>query len=214
LADSDREIVLAKITEVPIIPIVTTSSVDNGFRVATALRTGGLRSIEVTLRSSSGLGAITKIRERTDLLIGAGTVRSPDDVIAAKAAGAHFLVSPGITPDLAMAAQDSEILLVPGVASPSELMLALSLGLTHVKVFPIAQLGGSSYLRALAGPFSDARFMPSGGVTLESAVEFMRLPHVFAVGGGWMLPKSANDRGGIGEIEGSVHQIVTTIMSQ
>ncbi|GAA3639230.1 bifunctional 4-hydroxy-2-oxoglutarate aldolase/2-dehydro-3-deoxy-phosphogluconate aldolase [Microbacterium awajiense] len=174
-----------------IVPVVTFDDAAGAPALATALVAGGITSIEVTLRTVAGLDAIAALRDRTDIVVGAGTVRSADDVHAAVAAGARFVVCPGLADEIVSAAADLAVPVLPGIATGSELLEAWSLGLHHVKLFPAETLGGLDAVRALAAPFPEMSFMPSGGVSARNAREYLSHPAVFAISGSWMVPSDA-----------------------
>jgi 2-dehydro-3-deoxyphosphogluconate aldolase/(4S)-4-hydroxy-2-oxoglutarate aldolase len=172
-----------------VLPVVTIDSVSDAVPLAEALLAGGLRAIEVTLRTPAGLGCIEAIAAKVpDMVVGAGTVLSPADLRAVAAAGAQFALSPGATPDLLEAARTSPIPFVPGVASASEVMCVLAAGLTTMKLFPAAILGGPAMLKALNGPLGQAMFCPTGGVSLDNASTYLAEPNVLCVGGTWIAP--------------------------
>ena len=160
--------------------------------LATALYRGGLKVLEVTLRTEYGLQAIADIGQALpDAVVGAGTVITPDDVKTARQAGARFLVSPGCTPRLLASAQAEDIALLPGVNTPSEAMLLLEQGLRHLKFFPAEAAGGVAMLKSIAGPLPQLRFCPTGGINTQNAASYLDLPNVACVGGTWMLDKRA-----------------------
>lgn len=172
-----------------VLPVVTIESVDDAVPLARALLAGGLNAIEVTLRTTAGLACIEAIAaEVPDMLVGAGTVLSAADLRAVAAAGAKFALSPGSTPQLLEAAKTSPIPFVPGVASASEVMAVLAAGLTTMKLFPAAILGGPAMLKALNGPLGQAMFCPTGGVSLDNANTYLAEPNVLCVGGTWIAP--------------------------
>jgi 2-dehydro-3-deoxyphosphogluconate aldolase/(4S)-4-hydroxy-2-oxoglutarate aldolase len=155
-----------------------------------ALAAAGGRVIEVTFRTAAAERAIAGVAEEGGLLVGAGTVIRPQQVDAAHAAGARFIVSPGFSLAVVERCLELALPVVPGVASASEIMAALAAGLSLVKLFPAEPLGGLALLRALHGPFPDVRFIPTGGLTEENAPGYLRLPYVPAIGGSWMVPPS------------------------
>jgi 2-dehydro-3-deoxyphosphogluconate aldolase/(4S)-4-hydroxy-2-oxoglutarate aldolase len=177
---------------VSVVPVLTIDREEDAVPLAYALFEGGLRLIEVTLRTPAALGAIAVIaRELPQIVVGAGTVQRPADVVQACAAGARFLVSPGMTAELAAAALATDLPYLPGVATPSEVMAARDLGISFLKLFPAEAIGGLALLRALAPVFSGVAFCPTGGVDERSAREYLALPNVPTVGGSWMAPKEA-----------------------
>ena len=177
--------------QTPLIPLVTVTDAHHALPLADALSRGGLHLIEIAMRSEAALEAIEIVRrERPRLVVGAGTVRSVDDLQRAVAAGASFVVTPGLTPELASAVRDLDLPLLPGAASPSEIMTLCEQGFFVQKLFPIARLGGTRYLRDLSGPFPDVRFVPSGGVAADDTSSYLALDNVLAVSGSWMAPTS------------------------
>lgn len=171
----------------PVIPVFTPDDVDDAVQVAQALFRGGLPVIEVTLRTPRALDAIKAMVEAVpDAVVGAGTVLTPAQMEAAKAAGARFAVSPGATPTLYAAARDADLPYLPGVATGSELILGLEHGLDTFKFFPAVQAGGAALLSAWHGPFADVRFCPTGGISAQTAPQFLHLPNVLCVGGSWL----------------------------
>ena len=160
--------------------------------LARALLDGGLPLLEVTLRTPAALAAIAAIaREVPQVVVGAGTVQRPADVVQACTAGARFLVSPGMTPELAAAALATELPYLPGVATPSEVMTARDLGISFLKLFPAEAVGGLALLQALAPVFPGVAFCPTGGIDERSAAKYLALPNVPMVGGSWMAPREA-----------------------
>lgn len=175
-----------------VIPVVTIERERDAVPLARALAEGGLRVIEVALRTPAALAAIALIaRELPGVAVGAGTVTRAADVAAAVHAGARFLVSPGTTPELAAAALAAELPYLPGVATPSEVMSARALGLCVMKLFPAAALGGPGFLQALAPVFPGVAFCPTGGIDERNAADYLALPNVPMLGGSWMAPREA-----------------------
>lgn len=180
----------------PVIPVIVIDKVADAAPLARALVAGGVRVLEVTLRTPAALGAIARIAaEVEDAIVGVGTITRADDFAAALKAGARFGVSPGLTPELVATARASKLPLLPGVMTPSDVIAAAGAGYTAMKLFPARQAGGVAMLKALAGPFPDLVFCPTGGITLETAPEFLALPNVACVGGSWLTPKAAVERG-------------------
>ena len=197
---------MASIDEVlaagPVIPVLAIERAGDAVPLARALLAGGLRTLEVTLRTPAALDAIRRIAgEVQGAIVGAGTVLSPTDMEAARTAGARFAVSPGLTPAVARAAEAEGLPLLPGVATASEIMRALELGLTRLKFFPAETSGGPAAVKAFAGPFARARFCPTGGVTLANARGYLALPNVACVGGSWLAPADAVASGDWARIE-------------
>ena len=176
----------------PVIPVIVLTDVAHAVPLARALVAGGIRMLEVTLRSDAALACIEAIAGEVEgAVIGAGTVRSTADAQAARRAGARFAVSPGYTHDIGRACRDLDLPLLPGVATGSEILLAQEGGYTELKFFPALQAGGVAMLKAFGGPFPDVRFCPTGGVTPQNAREFLALPNVACVGGSWLAPADA-----------------------
>jgi 2-dehydro-3-deoxyphosphogluconate aldolase/(4S)-4-hydroxy-2-oxoglutarate aldolase len=194
MADSfDRNKDVAELLALgPVIPVIVIEDENTAVPMAQALVGGGLRVLEVTLRTPAGLPGIKRIAEEVpDAVVGAGTVLTPADVSATVAAGARFLVSPGSSKELIRAMLDSGALPLPGTATASEVMALLDQGLNHMKFFPAQPAGGVPYLKSLAGPLPMVRFCPTGGITPETAPQFLALKNVACVGGSWMLPADA-----------------------
>ena len=178
--------------DAPVIPVIVLHDVAAAVPLARALVAGGVRMLEVTLRTPQALACMEAIaREVPEAVVGAGTVRSVADVQAARRAGARFAVSPGYTRSLGQACRDAGLTLLPGVATGSEIMQAMDDGFTELKFFPALQAGGTAMLKAWSGPFFDARFCPTGGITPLNAPEFLALPNVVCVGGSWLVPHEA-----------------------
>jgi 2-dehydro-3-deoxyphosphogluconate aldolase/(4S)-4-hydroxy-2-oxoglutarate aldolase len=173
----------------PVIPVVTIDDAADAGPLARALLAGGLRTIEITLRTPAALDAIRiAALAAPDLVIGAGTVLSGEDMSAAAAVGARYALSPGATPALLRAGRDAPIPLIPGVATASEVMAGLALNYRCFKFFPAESLGGVDAMKALAGPLPNARFCPTGGIGAERAPAYLNLTNVLCVGGSWVAP--------------------------
>ena len=182
--------------DAPVIPVIVLQKVEHAAPMARALVDGGIRMLEVTLRTPVALAAIRAIaREVPQAVVGAGTVRSAEDALAAQQAGARFAVSPGYTSTLGRACQKLALPLLPGVATGGEIMTAVEDGYTELKFFPAMQAGGCAMLKAWSGPFFDVRFCPTGGITPTNAPEFLALPNVVCVGGSWLVPTDALEQG-------------------
>ena len=180
----------------PVIPVIVVDRVEDAVPMANALVAGGVRVLEVTLRTAAGLPAIAAIaREVPEAIVGAGTVRSGADAHAAYEAGARFIVSPGYTREVGDACKSLGVALLPGVSTGSEIMMAADDGFTFLKLFPATAVGGIPLLKAFSGPFSDIAFCPTGGVTPETAPQFLALPNVKVVGGSWLTPADAMKSG-------------------
>jgi Entner-Doudoroff aldolase len=173
----------------PVIPVVVIDDVRAAVPMARALVAGGIPAIEVTLRTPAALEAIRAIAAEVEgAMIGVGTVLGARDLEAAQQAGARFAVSPGVSPYLLDAADDSELPLLPGAATASEVMAMLERGYRHLKFFPAVPAGGHKLLGAWASPLPQVRFCPTGGISLASAPDFLALPNVICVGGSWLTP--------------------------
>ncbi|HQR60173.1 MAG TPA: bifunctional 4-hydroxy-2-oxoglutarate aldolase/2-dehydro-3-deoxy-phosphogluconate aldolase [Methylophilaceae bacterium] len=182
--------------DAPVIPVIVLNDVAHAVPMAKALVAGGLRMLEITLRTSVALECMRRIaNEVPEAVVGAGTIRSVADARAALAAGAVFGVSPGYTSTIGKACQDIGLPLLPGVATGSEIMTAQEDGYTELKFFPAMQAGGPNLLKAWSGPFADIKFCPTGGVTLENAPTLLALPNVAVVGGTWLTPASLMEKG-------------------
>lgn len=182
--------------DAPVIPVIVLNDVRQAVPLARALIAGGIRMLEVTLRTPQALACIAAIaQEVPDAVVGAGTVRSAADAIAAKDAGARFAVSPGFTPALGRQCRDLDLPLLPGVATASEILLAQEEGFKALKFFPAVQAGGLAMLKAWQGPFGDVIFCPTGGIHAGNAQEFLAQPNVACVGGSWLVPADALARG-------------------
>ena len=178
--------------DAPVIPVIVLTDVMQAVALARALVAGGIRMLEVTLRTPQALACIEAIaRDVPEAVVGAGTVRSASDAQASAVAGARFAVSPGYTHAVGQACRDLGLALLPGVATGSEIMAAQEDGLSELKFFPAMQAGGLAMLKAWGGPFGGISFCPTGGVTIDNAPEFLALPNVVCVGGSWLTPADA-----------------------
>lgn len=181
----------------PVIPVLVIDEVDHAVPLAEALVAGGLRVLEVTLRTPVALEAIRAMKQVSGAVVGAGTVLNPEQLDHALAAGSEFIVSPGLTGPLGRAAVDSGVPFLPGVATSGEIMRGLDLGLTHFKFFPAMAAGGIPALKAIGGPFADVRFCPTGGITEATAPDWLALDQVLCVGGSWIAPRGPVDRAAV-----------------
>jgi 2-dehydro-3-deoxyphosphogluconate aldolase/(4S)-4-hydroxy-2-oxoglutarate aldolase len=178
--------------DAPVIPVIVLQDRAQAVPLARALVAGGIRMLEVTLRTPAALACIEAIaKEVPQAVVGAGTVRSAADAQAAMMAGARFAVSPGYTHAVGKACHDLGLALLPGVATGSEILMAQEDGYNALKFFPALQAGGAAMLKAWHGPFNDVKFCPTGGVTAANAHEFLALPNVACVGGSWLTPADA-----------------------
>lgn len=182
--------------DAPVIPVIVLHDVAHAVPLARALVAGGIRMLEVTLRTPQALACIEAIaRDVPDAVVGVGTLRSAADAQAAQMAGARFVVSPGYTHAIGQTCRDLGLPLLPGVATGSEIMAAQEDGYTQLKFFPALQAGGVSMLKAWQGPFGDVQFCPTGGVSPANAREFLALSNVVCVGGSWLTPADAVQSG-------------------
>jgi 2-dehydro-3-deoxyphosphogluconate aldolase/(4S)-4-hydroxy-2-oxoglutarate aldolase len=190
----------------PVIPVIVLERAVDAVPLARALVAGGVRVLEVTLRTPAALACIGAIaRDVPEAIVGAGTVRSAADAQAARRAGARFAVSPGFTREVAQACRDAALPLLPGVATASEVMAANAEGFRFLKFFPATAAGGIPMLKALAGPFPDVVFCPTGGITPQAAPDFLALPNVAVCGGSWLTPAEAVDAGDWARITALAH---------
>lgn len=188
--------------DAPVIPVIVLHDVKDAVPLARALVAGGIRMLEVTLRTREALECIEIIaKEVPEAVPGAGTIRSAADAQASALAGARFGVSPGYTRSVGKACHDLGLPLLPGVATGSEIMLAQEDGFTELKFFPAVQAGGLAMLKAWQGPFGEVKFCPTGGITAANAHEFLSLANVACVGGSWIVPTEAIAAGDWGRIE-------------
>ena len=179
-----------------VIPILTVSSLDDAIPLAQALKAGGLRVIEITLRTEVALAALKEMKKaEPDLIIGMGTILQTEQIETALEAGADFLVSPGLTRELERAFQTAHAPVLPGVATASEAMQAASAGFDVLKFFPAEQIGGLDYLKSLRGPLPDIRFCPTGSIPRALAPQYLALPHVVCVGGSWIANSALIEAG-------------------
>lgn len=183
----------------PLIPVIVIDNVAHAVPMAKALVAGGIHLLEITLRTEAGLAAITEIRKAVpDAIVGAGTVCNAKDFQKAVVAGAQFIVSPGLTPELILASKKLltqenkpwQGLFIPGVATASEVMLAQDAGFTQLKCFPASAIGGTALLKAWAGPFPHIEFCPTGGINQENYQDYLILPNVICAGGSWLTESS------------------------
>jgi len=180
----------------PVIPVIVLQRVADAVPLAEALLAGGVKVLEVTLRTDVALACIEAIAKQVpEALVGAGTIRNAADARAARDAGSRFAVSPGYTPEVGAACRELGLPLLPGVATASEVMAAQADGHDFLKFFPAQQAGGIPMLKALGGPFPDVVFCPTGGITLETAPQFLALPNVRVCGGSWLTPADAVEQG-------------------
>ena len=199
---SDKLSALQVMQDAPVIPVIVLHDLQHAVPLARALVAGGIRMLEVTLRTPQALACMEAIAKSVpEAVVGAGTVRSAADAKAAANAGAKFAVSPGYTQAVGLACRNHGLTLLPGVATGSEIMMAQEDGYSELKFFPAMQAGGVAMLKAWSGPFFDVQFCPTGGVTPQNAADFLNLPNVACVGGSWLVPADALAHGDWAHIE-------------
>lgn len=177
-----------------IVPVIVIKELAHAVPLAKALVEGGLNILEITLRTDAGLAAIAAIAaEVKGAIVGAGTVINARQFAAAAEAGSKFVVSPGLTEDVVKASRDHDVPILPGVATASEIMRGLSLGLSTFKFFPAETSGGAPAIKALGGPFPQVRFCPTGGIGAKNLLSYLSLPNVIAAGGSWMVPSDLDE---------------------
>ncbi len=191
----------------PVIPVLKIERAADAVPLARALAKGGLRMIEITLRTSEAVEAIRRAAgEVEEAIVGAGTILSAAHFEQAAKAGSRFIVSPGLNREVIAAGRDSDVPLLPGAITPSEIMTAREAGLDFLKFFPAEQAGGAAFLKSLASPFAGIRFCPTGGVSLGNAKDYLDLPNVICVGGSWVAPDNLVNAGKWEEIEALARQ--------
>lgn len=204
------EKLLALLDGQPVIPVLKIARVEDAVPLARALARGGLKAIEITLRTDDALESIRRVaQEVEEAIVGAGTILNARQFDEAVAAGSKFIVSPGITRELLAAAGKSEVPLLPGAITPGEIMAAREAGLDFLKFFPAEQAGGAAFLKALASPIADVKFCPTGGVTAKNAKDYLSLPNVLCVGGSWVAPDDLVEAGDWDAIEALAREAST-----
>jgi 2-dehydro-3-deoxyphosphogluconate aldolase/(4S)-4-hydroxy-2-oxoglutarate aldolase len=177
-----------------IVPVIVIKDVAHAVPLAKALVEGGLNILEVTMRTPAALDAIKAIAEEVKgAIVGAGTVINADQFAAASNAGAQFVVSPGLTEEVVRASRDLGLPILPGIATASDIMRGLGMGLSTFKFFPAESIGGAPAIKALGGPFPQARFCPTGGISAKNLASYLSLPNVICAGGSWMVPSDLNE---------------------
>ena len=203
---------ILKVTRV--IPVIVIDDYRHALPLGNALVAAGLPVAEVTLRTADSWKAVEHMLSIKDLEVGVGSVKGADDLIKAKELGASFAVSPGITSELASSARNNNFTLIPGVSTPSEVMVALSYGFSILKWFPAESLGGITSLKALSAPFPGIKFIPTGGITMENALGYLALDCVSAIGGSWMVSREKLKNEKFDEIESDVRAAVSLVRRQ
>lgn len=191
--------IAAIMREAPVIPVIVIDHVAQARPLAEALVAGGLKVLEVTLRTPAALGAIAAMRGVQGAIVGAGTVTGPQTYLAARDAGAQFIVSPGLTESLAKTITRDAMPFLPGIANAGDIMRGMEAGLSHFKFFPAEAAGGRAALQALAAPFHEAKFCPTGGITEDTAGDWLAMNPVLCVGGSWIAPRGGIDYAAIEE---------------
>ena len=180
----------------PVVPVVAVNHARDAVPLAEALVAGGINAIEITLRTETALDSIHAVAQHVpDMVLGVGTVTTPDEVKACEDAGAQFLVSPALAPKLQQALLDSPLLALPGTATPTEALTAYEAGFTRMKLFPASVVGGVSMIKGIGAPMPQLHFMPTGGVNTDNMAEYLALANVYAVGGTWIAKSDAIDSG-------------------
>lgn len=185
----------------PVMPVLAVSRVEDAQPLARALKAGGLKVLEVTLRTSAAIDVIAEMKKVDGIIVGAGTVTRVEQLKQLEAIGADFAISPGATPRLLEAGKQTSMPFLPAIASVSEMMQGLEMGYEHFKFFPAAASGGVSALKAFAGPFPDVKFCPTGGISVNDFTQYLALPNVVCVGGSWVVPADALNQGDWDRIE-------------
>ena len=185
-----------------IVPVVKIDSADDAVPLARALRNGGINCAEITFRTAAAKESIARItKEFPDMLVAAGTVLTPKQADDAMEAGAKFIVSPGLNPLVVKHCIDKGYPIIPGVATPSEVEQGMSLGLSYLKFFPAEAAGGINMIKSMAAPYTGVKFMPTGGINVKNAKDYLTCKAVFACGGSWMVPADKINEGKFDEIE-------------
>ncbi|MFD1803316.1 bifunctional 4-hydroxy-2-oxoglutarate aldolase/2-dehydro-3-deoxy-phosphogluconate aldolase [Mixta tenebrionis] len=186
----------AILTTGPVVPVIVVNKLEHAVPMAKALVAGGVRVLEVTLRTPVAMDAMKAIiQEVPDAIVGAGTVINPQQLAEVTAAGAQFIISPGITEPLLQAAVEGSVPLIPGISTVSELMTGMQYGLREFKFFPAEANGGVKALQAISGPFSQVRFCPTGGISPKNYRDYLALKNVLCIGGSWLVPNDALEAG-------------------
>lgn len=195
-----------------VIPVIKIDNVDDALPLAEALKKGGLCAAEVTFRTDAAEESIRRIAAAyPDFLVAAGTVLTPEQADKAMAAGASFIVSPGLNPDVVKHCTAKGYPIIPGVCTPSEVEMALSLGLTYLKFFPAEAAGGVKMIKAMSAPYTKVKFMPTGGIGVKNLAEYLTCKAVYACGGSWMVPSDKIAEGKFDEIEALTREAVQLV---
>ena len=206
------ESLIKEISAAGVVPVVKLNNAENAVKLAEALRKGGLNCAEITFRTDAAEESIKRIAAKyPDMLIAAGTVLTPEQADKAMAAGAKFIVSPGLNPDVVRHCIDKGYPVVPGVCTPGEVEKALSFGLKYLKFFPAEAAGGVKMIKAMAAPYTMVCFMPTGGINTSNLADYLNCKAVFACGGSWMVPSDKINSGNFAEIEKMTADAVTLL---
>tara|TARA_R110002049_G_scaffold305056_3_gene501170 strand:+ start:130229 stop:130894 length:666 start_codon:yes stop_codon:yes gene_type:complete len=191
---------ISEIGKLKVVPVVAINDSAHAEPLADALIAGGLPCAEITLRTDAGLAAIERLSKRSDFLVGAGTVHNAEQAERVAQAGAKFVVAPGFNPRTVSWCVDNHVLVLPGTSNPTDLEQALEFNLDIVKFFPAEAMGGVKTLKAFHGPYDSIRFMPTGGISTDNLLDYLRLPYVLACGGSWMVKSDMISAGRFDEI--------------
>lgn len=203
---------IEQIQNTAVIPVIKIDNVEDALPLAEALKKGGLCAAEITFRTDAAEESIRRIAEAyPDFLIAAGTVLTPEQADKAMVAGASFIVSPGTNPEVVKHCNDKGYPVIPGVCTPSEVEMAMSLGLTYLKFFPAEAAGGVKMIKAMAAPYTKVKFMPTGGIGVKNLAEYLTCKAVFACGGSWMVPSDKIADGKFDEIEALTREAVELV---
>lgn len=197
-----------------LVPVIVMDRAEDGKPLAEALINGGLPVAEVTMRTSAALGAMKEIGEHEDILLGAGTVLTPDQVDMAVDSGARYIICPGMHESVIERCLELDVLVIPGVITPSDIAKAMSYGLELVKFFPAESFGGAKTLKAMAAPYGDMRFVPTGGINAGNVMDYLSMPSVVACGGSWMVERGLINEGKFDEIKDRVAGAVDLVKAQ
>ena len=203
--------IIARLGELRVIPLVTLERAEDAMPLADALIEGGLPCAEVTFRTQEAVKAIDIMCKRNDLLVGAGTVLSVDQVKAALDAGARFMISPGLNPKVVSYCVENDIPITPGICTPSDIEAALEFGLDVLKFFPAQPFGGLETVKALSGPYTAVKFIPTGGINTQNLTEYLNFPKVIACGGTWIASSSLILAGKFSEISRNAREAVEIV---
>jgi 2-dehydro-3-deoxyphosphogluconate aldolase / (4S)-4-hydroxy-2-oxoglutarate aldolase len=203
--------VLEQLGAVRVVPVLTANDAEEAERACAALLAGGLGAVEITFRTEAAVAAIGRVAAMDGLLVGAGTILSPQQLASAADAGARFAVAPGTSPAVVEAARASGVPFIPGVATPSEIEQARALGCDVLKLFPASLLGGPAFVKAVAPVYRDVRFVPTGGVNPENLGAYLELPAVLACGGTWICEAALLREGRFDEVERRAREAVELV---